>query len=55
MTNKTEALRLADELEKCWPDPGLQLKAASELRRQFISKRSQQLSTKWKKLSEHTE
>ena len=28
-----EALRLADELEKCWADPGLQLKAGAELRR----------------------
>ena len=33
MTTQPEALRLADELEKCWADPGLQLKAAAELRR----------------------
>ena len=33
MTTQPEALRLADELEKCWADPGLQLRAAAELRR----------------------
>ena len=32
-TQQPEALRWADELEKCWADPGLQLKAAAELRR----------------------
>jgi hypothetical protein len=30
----SEAERLANELERCWADPGLQLKAAAELRRQ---------------------
>jgi hypothetical protein len=33
MTTQPEALRWADELEKCWADPGLQLRAAAELRR----------------------
>jgi len=28
------ALKLADELERCWADPGLQLRSAAELRRQ---------------------
>lgn len=32
-TRQPEALYLADELEKCWADPGLQLRSAAELRR----------------------
>ena len=32
-TKQPEALRLADELEKCWADPGLQIRSAAELRR----------------------
>lgn len=32
-TQQPEALRLADELEKCWADPGLQIRSAAELRR----------------------
>lgn len=31
------AIELANELEKCWADPGLQLKAATMLRRQHES------------------
>ena len=33
-TKQPEALRIADELEKCWADPGLQIRSAAELRRQ---------------------
>jgi len=33
MNTQPEALRLADELARCWADPGLQLKSAAELRR----------------------
>ena len=32
MSAQPEALRWADELEKCWADPGLQLRAAAKLR-----------------------
>ena len=51
MSTQPEALRLADELEKCWADPGLQLKAAAELRR--LHEVNQELLAALKHAAEH--